>query len=528
MPLNDVLNYLDQHRDEAVDRLAQFLAIPSVSTDAAHVPDIQRAAQWVHDQLNDAGLDTRIMPTGDGRDTLKKNQHPNGDAGEKVVGNAGKNAGGNVGENVGGHGGGHPAVVACTKPDAAPADAPTVLFYGHYDVQPPDPIEPWTTPPFEPTVREGHIYARGACDDKGQVACFLEALRAWAKTNNGQFPCHIKILIEGEEEIGSENLPAFIAQHRDLLAADLCIICDTSMWDAPTPPLPPTLSPASTNTPTKSTDSNTDTTAPGPTVAITYALRGLVYFDIQLHGPDRDLHSGVYGGTLANPANVLTRVLGKLFDDHNRITIPGFYDDVAPVTADERKQWDILHFNEQAFLGDVGAQPFGEHEHDTLTRRWARPACDINGLYGGYMAPGAKTVIPAFAGAKVSFRIPANMDPKKVANQFEAWLRDQAIGDLRWHITRHGEASPVATPIDSPHMHAASQAIQKITGKPPALVREGATIPVVADFQHTLKLDTLLIGFGLNSDNIHSPNEHFGLDRFHLGARTLAAVLDHL
>ncbi len=443
--------------DPAVDRLCALLAIPSVSTDPAYADQMRAAAAWVADHLRGSGFEPRVMDTA-----------------------------------------GHPCVTARTT-DAMVADpaAPRVLFYGHYDVQPPDPLDLWTTPPFEPTVRDGRLYARGASDDKGQVMCFLEALRTYRDAGE-KLPCHVTVLIEGEEECGSVNLPPFIEQHKDELAADVVVVSDTSMWDAdPQRPVP----------------------------AITYAMRGLVYFDVKLHGPSRDLHSGVYGGSLANPATQLVRVLGKLLDDDHRVTLPGFYDDVAPLDEAEREQWRQLGFDEAGFLGDVGAAPFGEKGYSTLERRWSRPSCDVNGLYGGYMGEGAKTVIPTFAGAKVSFRIPADMDPKKVAAQFIDWVHAQDVGGCRWEITDHAGAWPAAAATDSPWMAAARRAVEQTSGRPPALVREGATIPIIADFKKTLGLDTLLLGFGLNSDNIHSPDEHFALDRFQLGVQTHAELL---
>lgn len=456
---HDLLNHLDAQQDAAVARLVEFCAIPSVSADPVFAGDVRRGAEWVASHLRASGLQADILPTA-----------------------------------------GHPAVVA-TAPDSMVADpaAKRVLFYGHYDVQPPDPLDLWTTGAFEPAVREGAdgpaLFARGACDDKGQVLCFLEALRAFHDTGT-KLPGPVTVLIEGEEEVGSVNLPPFLEEHKDKLAADVCVVCDTSMWDPQTP-------------------------------AITYGLRGLVYFDIKLHGPARDLHSGVYGGTLANPATLLVDILGQLFDADHRITIPGFYDDVAATTDDEFAQWSRLGFKEQQFLGDVGAEPFGESGYGTLERKWARPSCDVNGLYGGYMQHGAKTVIPAFAGAKVSFRIPPNMDPHKVAEQFTRWLKSHPVGGCRWELTNFGEAWPVLTPTDSPYLQAAVRGIEQVAVAP-ALIRSGASIPIVADFQRILKLPPLLIGFGLNSDNIHSPDEHFGLRRFALGQKALVAVLHEL
>ncbi len=453
---SSILEQIDSTQDDAIARLKDLLTIPSISTDPAYRSHVQDAARWVADHLHESGLNAEVCPTA-----------------------------------------GHPVVLARTTDDDAqnPA-APRVLFYGHYDVQPPDPVEKWTTPPFQPDVRDGKLYARGASDDKGQVMCFLEALRAY-KLAGVKLPCHVTVMIEGEEECGSVGLPGFLQEYREQLKADIAVVSDTTMWDAETP-------------------------------AITYALRGLVYFDIKLHGPTRDLHSGVYGGTLANPATMLARVLGKLFGEDNRVTIPGFYDDVAPLDEEETQRWAVLGFNERDFLDPVGAKPFGEAGYSTLERRWARPSCDVNGLYGGYMGEGAKTVIPSYAGAKVSFRLPANMDPDKVAKQFTDWLEAQDTGGCRWEITQHGKAYPVAVSIDSPYIAAAGRAMEQAKGRPPVLVRDGATIPIIADFKRLLGLDTLLLGFGLNDDNIHSPDECFGLDRFHLGCRTHAMLLEQV
>ncbi len=450
---NPIIKHLTQDHEQAVARLCDFLKIPSVSTDPAYKTHVAEGAQWVADHLQQSGLDAKVCKTK-----------------------------------------GHPVVLArTTDDDVADPDAPRVLFYGHYDVQPPDPLDKWTTGPFEPTVRDGQLFARGASDDKGQVACFLEALRAYKQTGQ-KLPCHVTVMIEGEEECGSVGLPGFLEEYHEQLKADIVVVSDTTMWDADTP-------------------------------AITYAMRGLVYFDIKLHGPTRDLHSGVYGGTLANPATILPRVLARLLDEDNRVTIPGFYDDVAPLDDEESQRWAKLGFSDDNFLGAVGSEPFGEKGFATLERRWARPSCDVNGLYGGYMGEGAKTVIPSFAGAKVSFRIPANMDPKKVAKQFNDWLTSQDTGGCTWEITQHGEAYPVAVSIDSPYIAAAGRAIEQAKGRPPVLVRDGATIPIIADFKQKLGLDTLLIGFGLNDDSIHSPDEKFGLDRFQLGCQTHALLL---
>ncbi len=463
--LDPVLTHAEGATKASQQRLIDFLSIPSVGTDPAHKQDVAAAAEWVAQQLRDVGLQPQIVAAG-----------------------------------------GHPSVIARTTdadvadPGAHPgAGAPRVLFYGHHDVQPADPLELWTSGPFEPVVRNGAVYARGSSDDKGQVLCFLEALRAWRAVGNGKLPCHVTVLIEGEEEIGSPTLEQIIHDHRSLLDdADIAVISDTTMW----------------------------TTSEGENLpAITYGMRGLVYLDLELHGPSRDLHSGVYGGSLANPATMLARVLGQLWDDDNRITVPGIYDDVDPLTPEEARAWEQLGFRDADFLGAIGVEPFGEANCDTLTRRWARPALDVNGLRGGFQGHGAKTVIASSAGAKLSMRIPPSMDPHKTADALVAWLESQDVGGCRWQITRHGEAWPVKVPLDSPWMAAATSAIRRVAGRPPVLVRDGATIPVVADMKRILDLDTLLIGFGLHSDQIHSPDEHFGLDRFALGIQTHAAVL---
>lgn len=456
------LNYLERDAANAIDRLTELLSIPSVSTDHHFKVDVDRGAQWIADQLREVGLDVHVHDTG-----------------------------------------GHPAVVGRTSDDDVINPAgPRVMFYGHYDVQPPDPLEKWDSPPFEPVIRNGAIVARGASDDKGQVMCFIEALRAWHKGSpQRKFPVPITVLIEGEEECGSVHLQPFIEKERELLKCDVVLISDTTLWESATGPVP----------------------------AITYGLRGLLYFDIQLHGPSRDLHSGVYGGTLANPCTILTRILGHLFDEHHRVVIPGYYDDVATPSELELKQWSDLGFDAMDFLGAVGVhQPYGEEGYSTLERRWSRPACDINGIYGGYMKEGAKTVIPSFAGAKVSFRLAANQDPKKIAEAFTHWLHRQPTHGLRWQITQHGSAAPVAVATDSPFIAAARRAFMTSSGREPVLVREGATIPVVADFKRILGVDSLLIGFGRNDDRIHSPNEKFDLANFALGCKTHTALLGEL
>jgi acetylornithine deacetylase/succinyl-diaminopimelate desuccinylase-like protein len=456
--IQTILDHLAADREASLGRLKALLSIPSISTDPQYASQVASAADHVKAMLTDAGMNAQVHPTQ-----------------------------------------GHPIVLADNAHDDLPANAPHVLFYGHYDVQPPDPLEKWTTPPFEPAVRDGAIYARGASDDKGQVVRFIEALRAWRKVQ-GRLPVRVSAIIEGEEESSSHNLAPFLRQHKAALAAaDVVLICDTTMWNP-------------------------------STVAITYGLRGLVYFDIQLHNANRDLHSGIYGGTLANPCTTLTQILARLFDENHRVAIPGFYDDVLPPEPAEGKNWAKLNFNEiDDLLGPIGVDtPYGEKGFSTLQRKWARPACDINGLYGGYGGQGAKTVIPACAGAKISFRIAPNQKPEKIAHAFEQWLRSQDTHGCTWRIENLGQAHPVITPTDSPYIRAAQQAVLTASGRPAVLVREGATIPVVGDFKTILGLDSILVGFGLIDDCIHSPNEKFNLSCYDLGKRTLAMMIQEM
>lgn len=449
-----ILNKVDENQASGLERLISFLKIESVSTDPAFKEHCNTASVWIADELKACGLTVEIHDTP-----------------------------------------GHPIVYGHVK--SAREGAPTMLFYGHYDVQPPDPVEKWTSPPFEPTIRDGKLYARGASDDKGQVMCFVEALRAWHEVE-GEFPVNIKVLIEGEEECGSDHIDRFIEEKEADLKADIAVVSDTSMWERGQP-------------------------------AITYALRGLLYFDVKLFGPNRDLHSGVYGGTVANPCNELFKILGRLFDENHHVTVPGFYDDVVPLEDEERTQWEKLGFDEKKYGESIGLDAlYGESGYSTLERRWARPAGDINGLYGGYMGEGAKTVIPSFAGAKVSFRLAANQDPAKIENAFRMWLEDQTPPGCHWELSSFGTANPVIVPTDSPYLEAAKQAVNDGCGKAPVLIREGATIPVVSTFKTALGLDTLLIGFGLNDDNLHSPNEKFELDCYRMGCRTHAALIGTL
>ncbi len=456
---DEILQHLQAGEEDAIARLCEFLSIASISTDPEYADHCQAAAEWIAERLNRLEISAELMESD-----------------------------------------GHPVVVA--KTDEAGPNAPRMLFYGHYDVQPPDPVEKWDSPPFSPSIRDGRIYARGACDDKGQLMTFIEAVRAWRQAGK-KLPVNITVLIEGDEEQGSHGLEAFIANHRELLSADVAIVSDTAMW---------------CNTPTGE-----------PIPAITYGLRGLLYYDVKLYGPTRDLHSGVYGGMMSNPATELMLVLGQLFDADHHITVPEFYDDVQTPTEAEREMWQALAFDDAKFAASIGVDALhGVAGFDTLQRGWARPSCDVNGLYGGYMGEGAKTVIPTFAGAKVSFRLAADQNPQKIDEAFRGWLDERTPPGCRWEITDHGQATPVIVPIDSPYLTAAKAALAAGFGQPPVLVREGATIPVVALFKQLLNIDTMLIGFGQNDDAIHSPNEKFDLINFRNGCRTHAALLSEL
>ncbi|MCC6909309.1 MAG: dipeptidase [Phycisphaerales bacterium] len=467
MNTSAILNHLDSQFDASVERLSDWLRIPSVSTDPAFKPDCRRAAQWLADDLKSIGFTASL------RDTK-----------------------------------GHPVVFA-HHPGPKGYEGPHLLFYGHYDVQPPDPLELWDSPPFEPEIVEGphgqRIVARGAVDDKGQVMTFVEACRAWNEAGGG-VPCRITCVIEGEEECGSVNLHEFLKQSRDELVGrdapgspcDFAVVSDTGMWDVNTP-------------------------------AITYSLRGLVYLEVFLYGPSRDLHSGLYGGCVPNPINELARIIGLLHDGDRRITLPGFYDDVLPLTKQERQAWAALDFDERAFLDEAGlSQGYGEAGYSLLERQWGRPTCDVNGIKGGYIGQGAKTVISSSASAKISFRLVPDQDPKKITAAFRKWIESQLAPGCRVEVVDHGIGRPCLTPIDHPAMAAARAALKEAMGREAVLIRSGGSIPIVEGFKSVLGLETLLIGFGLNDDRVHSPNEKFELACFRNGQRSHAVLLQRL
>ena len=451
-----VLDHLDRDFDAAVGRLCDLLRIRSVSTDPAYAGETRQAAQWLADQLTGMGFEASL------RDTP-----------------------------------GHPMVVA-HHPGPEGATGPHLLYYGHYDVQPPEPLELWNSPPFEPTVvdaRHGkRVVARGAVDDKGQVMTFIEAFRAWHAVH-GTMPARITVLLEGEEETGSPNLVPFLEANKAELGADVCVVTDTNSWNIETP-------------------------------AITYMLRGMLYLEVTLHGPSHDLHSGMYGGAVLNPNNALTRILGQIHDEAGRVQFPGFYDDVVPLSEAEREQWRGLGFDESGFLAGVGLKtPRGEEGWSTLERVWARPTCDINGMWGGYTGAGSKTVIPAQASAKFSCRLVAGQDPKKILAGIREFLDARTPADCRWEIKTFGNSPAIKVPAEQPLMQRAMAGLADIYGRPPVLIGSGGSIPVVGYIQRILGFDSILVGFGLEDDLIHSPNEKFELKCYRNGMRSHAAIL---
>ncbi len=470
MSVETVASTLESRESQALERLMEWLRMPSIGTDPAYREQTRQAGQWCADQLSAAGFDACLRETGS----------------PEARGNP---------------------IVWATNEGAADYKGPHVLFYGHYDVQPPDPLELWHSPPFEPVIVKGsgkpgepadRIVARGACDDKGQVATFLEAMRAW-KDSAGSVPVKFTVLIEGEEESGSANLEQFFAENRDALSqADICVISDTGMLERTTP-------------------------------GITYGLRGLSYHELKLIASDQDLHSGMWGGRCPNPNNELAKVLAQLWDENRKITIPGFYDDVLPITPKEKEAWSQLPLDQIEALGKIGLDAdadIGEAGFDAVEREWARPACDVNGIWGGYTGAGAKTVIPSWAAAKVSFRLVANQDPEKIADAFEEWIRQRTPPGCRWEFSRHGTGHAGNVSIDSPYLQAARGALQNAVGKEPHLIKSGGSIPVVGMLKGQLGLDSLMIGFGLDDDRVHSPNEKFEIPSFRMGVRSHVHLVD--
>lgn len=449
-----VIDFIHTHRDRYIAELKNYLAIPSISALPQHAGDVRRCAEWTADEMRRVGLENvRLADTP-----------------------------------------GNPIV--CGDWLHAP-DAPTILFYGHYDVQPVDPLDLWESPPFEPTVRDGEIFARGAADDKGQVFMHLKAIEAHLK-QTGRLPVNIKLIIEGEEEVGSVNLDNFVRANKPALAADVVVISDSAMFDRGVP-------------------------------SICYSLRGLVYCQIDLRGTKSDLHSGVFGGAVANPAMVLAQVLAQMKDRGGRIKIPGFYDDVRALSDEERQAWKALPFNEKQYRKDLGAPKlFGESGFTTLERMWARPTFEVNGLLSGFVGEGAKTVIPAVAMAKVSMRLVPDQDPDKIATLFEAYLAKVAPKTVETTVTRLHGGKPWLTAYDNPFVQAAARAIEQGFGKTPVFCREGGSIPVVSTFQEELQVPAVLFGVGLPDENAHAPNEKLDLGNFHGGVVSAAILYDEI
>lgn len=437
-------DYLEKNREQFEADLIELLKIPSVSNESKYHDDVVRAAQWMADHFQQIGLEPTLYETE-----------------------------------------GFPVVYAETPPVEG---APTVLVYGHYDVQPADPESDWITKPFEPDVRDGNVYARGATDDKGQMLTHVKSAQAWLATA-GSLPLQLKFLIEGEEEVGSQNLYPFIEEHRELLSCDVAVISDTSQFGPGQP-------------------------------AITYGLKGIAYFELRVTGPKRDLHSGSFGGAVMNPLNALTEMLAALVDEERRVQIPGFYDDVTTLGDRERSQLGALPFDEQVFMEQIGVEAVnGEVGYTTLERRWARPTYDIHGIWGGYQDAGSKTVLPHHAGAKFSFRLVPDQDPAAIAESLENMLQEICPAGITMELVDMHGAPGVVVPLKSDFMTAATHAIEKGFGHSPLFIREGGSIPVVNALHDRLGVDTLLLGWGLDDDNTHAPNEKFSLADYFRGIK---------
>lgn len=446
--MEQVLSYLESNKERYLSELKEFLAIPSVSTNPENKSDVQHCARWVADHMTKIGLqNVQVISTP-----------------------------------------GHPVVYGDWL--HAP-DAPTVLLYGHYDVQPPEPLDLWTSPPFEGTVRDGNLYARGSADDKGQVYIHLKSIEAYLQ-NTGTLPVNLKLLIEGEEEIGSEHLVPFVSGHKKMLDADLVLISDSSMFAKGVP-------------------------------SICYALRGLAYMQIDLVGPNKDLHSGSFGGTVHNPIQALAEIIAQLHDDKGRVTIPGFYKDVRPLTRQERKSFAKLPWKDKKYAKELGVQElYGEKGFTTLERVWARPTLECNGVWGGFTGEGAKTVLPSKASAKISMRLVPDQKSDTIAKLFEKYIRKLTPKTVSVTVRNLHGGEAAITPIDSPGVKAAVVALEKGFGKKPLYQREGGSIPIVVQFKEVLGLDTVLLGFGLPDENAHAPDEFINLDNFYGGMRTSA------
>lgn len=447
-----VQNYINSNKQRFLDELLELLRIPSVSADASHNADVKRTAEAMKAYLKKAGMDTvEVMPTA-----------------------------------------GHPMVFAEKIVDKK---LPTVLVYGHYDVQPPDPLELWESGPFEPVIKktkihpDGAIFARGSSDDKGQVFMHIKAVESMIANNS--LPCNVKFILEGEEEVGSTNLETFVHANQDKLSCDVVLVSDTAIIGNDTP-------------------------------SLTVSLRGLTYMEVFVHGPNRDLHSGVYGGAVTNPAQVLCEIIAKLKDANCHITIPGFYDNVVNLTAEQREQLNAAPYDEEKYKADLGVEALsGETGYTTLERVGIRPTLEVNGIKGGYIGEGAKTVLPASASAKISMRLVPDQDPERIARIFTEYVKELAPPGVRVEVHKHSTGMYSRTPVDSVEYQAAEKAMQKTFQKDIIPAYEGGSIPIAPMFNEVLGANTVFMGFGLNSDALHSPNEHFGLFNFYKGIETI-------
>lgn len=447
-----VKEYIKSNQERFLSELFDLLRIPSISADSKHAGDVRKAAEFLLEKLKQAGVDqAELCETA-----------------------------------------GYPIVYAEKIIDPK---LPTVLVYGHYDVQPPDPLDLWTSPPFEPVVKDNKIYARGACDDKGQVYMHVKAFEAMMKLN--QISCNIKFMIEGEEEVGSEHLDTFVKENKAKLKADVILISDTSILSLEHP-------------------------------SITVGLRGLSYMEVEVTGPNRDLHSGVYGGAVANPINTLSKMIASLHDDQGRVTIPGFYDKVAVLSAADREAINRAPFSLEDYKKDLDIHDIkGEEGYTTVERTGIRPTLDVNGIWGGYTGEGAKTVLPSKAYAKISMRLVPDQDNKEITELFTKHFQSIAPKSVKVKVTALHGGQAAVTPTDSKAFKAASAAFEEVWNKKPIPTRDGGSIPIVALFKKELGLDTVLMGFGLDSDAIHSPNEHYGIKNFTLGIETITAFYKH-
>jgi acetylornithine deacetylase/succinyl-diaminopimelate desuccinylase-like protein len=452
--LTTALSYAQEHKDQILDELIEFVSIPSVSTDPEKKTEMQQAAQWVANQMHSLGFENvKILPTA---------RHP-------IV----------YGESL-----------------KAGSDKPTVLIYGHYDVQPAEPLELWGTPPFEPTQQGENLYGRGASDMKGQVVASLKAVEAYAHT--GDLPINVKFIIEGEEEIGSPSLEKFLTENKDMLSSDFAINPDTGMIDADTP-------------------------------TITYGLRGLAYFELRVTGPEHDLHSGIFGGAVHNPAQVLCELIAGMHDDNGRVTLPGYYDSVRPLDDEERAELARLPLDETFYLEQTGApELFGETGYTAYERVGARPTLEVNGLLSGFTGEGSKTVLPAKAMAKISMRLVPDQNPDEVYQQFKRYLEKNAPPTIRWELEDLNQGDAAITDCNMSGVVALSQAMEATWGKKPVYKREGGSVPVVAQMQKILGIESVLTGFGLQDDNLHAPNEKIHLPTFFNGIDTFIRYLDIL